>query len=380
MEKSNNFDSIYVMGLLYRHKLLIALVVLASALISVGVSLMMPNWYTSTLNAVPPQSSTSGLESAMGNLSSTLKDIGLSKIGGSGSESYSLKVILDSKSVKDSMISRFNLRKRYDLSKEPYENVLQEYDANFYVSYEKEGNYIISATDKDPKFATDMANAFIGIANHFASIIYKREQTLNRLYMEKRLASIDSSINSITTALGELTESSLMFSPEEQARAISSGLVDLKSQVYQSEIEYDMYKNTYGEKDPVTLLKKNLLDKTKEKLDEAMKKPGFAGNFKLDQSGKIGIDYMMKFTEIEALSKAKSYLWPLLEKAKLDETKNLQTLLVLDSASVPDKKSKPKRSLIVLGSTFGSFVLTILLILLVYSYKDFKRKLGEISL
>lgn len=376
----NQFDGVYFTGLLFKHKKFLISAVLFGAVASVVISLMLPNWYTATLNAVPPQSTSGGLEGAMGNISSALKDIGLSKVGGSGSESYTLRVIFESRSVKDSLLRKFEIAKHYDMEDKKYEEIMEEFESNVYVAYEKDGNYLISFTDKDPQFAADVANHYLLVVNHFAADVFQREQKLNRIYMESRLSSVDSTINAISEQLAVLTETSLMFSPVEQAQAISKALIDLKAQVYQSEIEYGLLKSTYGANDPATLMKKNILDQTREKLDEAMKKPGFAGNFALNQSGRIGIEYVKLYTEIEALSKAKAYLVPMYEKLKLDETKNMQTLLVIDEATAPTKKSKPKRSIIVLGSVFGVFVLAVLIIILLYSYRNFKQKYNELSL
>lgn len=377
---NNQFDGMYFTGLIYKHRWFVLSSVALGTIVSVVISLLMPNWYLATVNAVPPQSSSSGLESAMGNISSALKDIGLSKVsGGGGSESYTLKVLFDSRSVKDSLIKKFDIKKHYDMKDALNEEVYEAFGANLSVYYEKDGNFLISFMDKDPKFAAEVANHYLEVVNYFAADVYKREQRLNREYMEKRLWTVDSTIDVITEKLASLTESSLMFSPVEQASAVSAALIDLKAQVYQSEIEYDILKTTYGAKDPATIMKKNFLEQTRLKLDEAMKKPGFAGNFALNQSGRIGIEYTKLFTEIEALSKAKSYLVPVYEKIKLDETKNMQTLLVLDKAIPPTKKEKPKRSIIVLGSMLGVFVLSVLIILLVYGFKDFKRKYNEIS-
>lgn len=376
MEKQteNMFDGMYFTALLYRHRKFIAIVILLAAVVSVVISLLMPNWYTATANVVPPQNSMSGLDGAMGSISSTLKDIGLSKVGGSSGSGYSLTVIMESKAVKDSMIKRFDLRKVYEMEEAKYEDLLAEFDANREITYDKEGNYLVSMTDKDPKRAAEMANELVNIINYFASDVYRRESRLNKEYMERRLGSIDSTISAISEKLAMLSENSLMFSPAEQAGAISSALVELKAQVYQTEIEYDLLKSTYGEKDPGTIMRRKFLEESKKKLNDAMQKPGFAGNFKLNESGRIAIEYTKLYTEIEALSKAKAYLVPIYEKTSLDEAKTIQTLIVLDKAEVPSKKSKPKRSLIVAGSVFGVFVLCVLIIILVYNFKEFKRR------
>ncbi|HOM04682.1 MAG TPA: Wzz/FepE/Etk N-terminal domain-containing protein [Candidatus Kapabacteria bacterium] len=370
----NNFDGMYLTALLFKYKKIIIATIIASAIISTAVAFLLPVWYTASTNVVPPQTSMTGLESAMGNISSTLRDIGLARVGGSSSSGYSLTVILLSRSVKDSMIKKYDLRKVYKMENDKYEDLLKEFESNLDVTYDKEGNYVISITDRDPNRAAQMANDYVQIANHFAAELFKKESNFNRLYMEQRVKSIDSTISALSHELGTLSQQSLMFSPEEQARAVSQAIVELKAQVYQTEIEYDLLRTTFGENDALTQVKKKILEETRKKLNEAMNKPGFAGNFKIDESGRIGIEFTKLLTEIEALSKAKAYLVPLYEKLRLDEVKNIKTLYVLDEAVPPTKKSKPKRVLIVAGSVLGSFVLVVLLILLVHNYIEFRNK------
>ncbi len=369
-----NFDGMYLTALLFKYKKVIIATIIASAIISTAVAFLLPIWYTASTNVVPPQTSMTGLEGAMGSISSTLRDIGLARVGGSSSSGYSLTVILLSRSVKDSMIKKYDLRKVYKMENDKYEDLLKEFESNLDVTYDKEGNYVISITDRDPIRAAQMANDYVQIANHFAAELFKKESNFNRLYMEQRVKSIDSTISALSNQLGTLSQQSLMFSPQEQARAVSQAIVELKAQVYQTEIEYDLLRTTFGENDALTQVKKKILEETRKKLNEAMNKPGFAGNFKIDESGRIGIEFTKLLTEIEALSKAKAYLVPLYEKLRLDEVKNIKTLYVLDEAMPPTKKSKPKRVLIVAGSVLGSFVLVVLMILLVHNYIEFRNK------
>ncbi|HOQ49094.1 MAG TPA: Wzz/FepE/Etk N-terminal domain-containing protein, partial [Candidatus Kapabacteria bacterium] len=287
----NNFDGMYLTALLFKYKKIIIATIIASAIISTAVAFLLPVWYTASTNVVPPQTSMTGLESAMGNISSTLRDIGLARVGGSSSSGYSLTVILLSRSVKDSMIKKYDLRKVYKMENDKYEDLLKEFESNLDVTYDKEGNYVISITDRDPNRAAQMANDYVQIANHFAAELFKKESNFNRLYMEQRVKSIDSTISALSHELGTLSQQSLMFSPEEQARAVSQAIVELKAQVYQTEIEYDLLRTTFGENDALTQVKKKILEETRKKLNEAMNKPGFAGNFKIDESGRIGIEF-----------------------------------------------------------------------------------------
>jgi uncharacterized protein involved in exopolysaccharide biosynthesis len=54
--------------------------------------------------------------------------------------------------------------------------------------------------------------------------------------------------------------------------------------------------------------------------------------------------------------------------------KNQKNLYVIDEAVAPQKKSKPKRSVIVAGATFGGFILAMLFVILFNSYRELMDK------
>ena len=87
----------------------------------------------------------------------------------------------------------------------------------------------------------------------------------------------------------------------------------------------------------------------------------------------MGIEYLRLYAEYETFSKVKGFLQPMFEDSKLDESRQTMSLVVVDQAITPDKKTKPKRSLIVLGAGFGGFTLSILLVLLLNGYNSLKN-------
>jgi uncharacterized protein involved in exopolysaccharide biosynthesis len=56
------------------------------------------------------------------------------------------------------------------------------------------------------------------------------------------------------------------------------------------------------------------------------------------------------------------------ELAKLDEAKQGAVIQVVDAATVPDRRTSPRRSLIVLVSTFFGFLLGIAVVLIQYVF------------
>jgi uncharacterized protein involved in exopolysaccharide biosynthesis len=72
----------------------------------------------------------------------------------------------------------------------------------------------------------------------------------------------------------------------------------------------------------------------------------------------VALQYLRLTRDFEILSKLKAYLMPSVEQARLDESKQLLAYIVLDSAITPTKKSRPKRSIVLLSALLGTFALT----------------------
>jgi tyrosine-protein kinase Etk/Wzc len=378
IKEKEEFNSVLIYAMLWRHRWLIISVTILAAIVSGVISvLFLENEFKSTTNVVPPQSG-DGIENALGSISGTLKDIGLTKLGGSGGDSYDFIVILESRTVKDSIIKEFNLPKVYDIPDTMMSLVRDKFNQNLEINYEREGNFIISIWDTDKYRAAKMTNRFIEIANSVAIQMYREEVNLNNENMVQRLYSTDSTIKAISDTLEKFSRRTGVFYPTEQASAISKSIADLKSEEIKYEMLYDYYSKLYGADDYMTQSVKGLKDNMTAKLKEVKTKPGFAGNFSLNDAAGEGIEFMRLFAELETYTKVKSFMLPMIEKSKLDETKKMKNLIVLDPAIPSDRKDRPKRSLIVAGSTFGAFALTIFIILIINSFRNIKRKINEV--
>lgn len=350
-------------ALLLRHKWFILATVLLATAASVWAVLQMPNWYAATVNLVPPKSSAaSGLA---GNISSALKDFGLSKLGGnSGGDVYSFIVILQSRRLQDSLIEVFNLAEEYDIPKKEMALLRAALAENLEIAYEKEGNYTITVWDQDPVKAARMANVTVAIANSIANEVVRTEATDNRLYAERRLHENQLSFERAADSLKTFTRLYKIYAPPEQAAAAATAIVDLKAQVMQQEMRVQAYKNLLGADDPATIQQQRLFEDLNQQVTRVETQPGFLGNFPIDKGSEVAVEYTRLVTDVEVYAKMKAFLLPTLEQYKLDEHRSLPNLYVLDPAVPPEKKGRPKRSLIVAGTAFGTFVLVLMFILL----------------
>ena len=228
-------DGAEFLAIIYRNTWLLAIITIASGLIAFGCAWMMPNWYASTISFVPPNNANSMISGMMGNVSSALKDLGLGKMN--KGESYSYLVILNSRSLMDTLISRYDVSTEYQIPIENKEDLYKEFLSNFEVELSPEGNYNITIYSKDPKKAALMANDIVPIANNISNRLQKAEDETNRSYMELRLLRTDSILKNIADQLGQYSSKTLVFSPLDQSQAVAEALGTLKSTILKQEIQ-----------------------------------------------------------------------------------------------------------------------------------------------
>jgi capsule polysaccharide export protein KpsE/RkpR len=258
------------------------------------------------------------------------------------------------------------------------EETREAFDENIDITYETEGNYTITVWDKSPEKAATIANDYISIANGLSQKLYHSEASANREYLEKRLINTESALKLVSDSLEKFSSKHMLFQPEAQATAISQSLSELKAELMMQEVRLDQLLLRFGEKDAYTNAQRNIVADLRRRIQDAESKPGFGGNFALRNATEVGIEYMRLYTEYETFSKVKAFLMPILEEAKLNEFRSTKNLYVVDSAQSPERKSRPKRSVIVAGTGLGSLVLAVLFILGIQSYRNFKEHYSQV--
>ncbi len=311
-------------------RFLVVVPVLA-AILSVVIVLIMPKWYRASASILPPKDQ--GMLNPLGAASSLLKGLGgsLSKVG-AASGPYNYLAILQSRSVMDSIVRRFDLTRVYDESDGSVELAIRELRNNSFFEVQNEDYISIEVLDKDPQRAADMANAFIDILNVVSIQLGTREARNNRVFIEQRLGTISDDLRRAEDALRRYQERSPIVVPPDQGGASFSGIAELYAMKAKKEIEVGILERT------VTPDHSQLLQSRLE-LSEIDKK--------VEAIPEVGIETLRLMRDVVIQQKILEYVLPLYEQAKVDEQKNVPVLLVLDRAVAPEKKYRPQRLLIV---------------------------------
>lgn len=359
---------------LFRHKWFIILTTIVFTVAGVLYSLyVVEPQYKSVVNVVPPKmSDDGGVGSA---ISAAMRNFGVSSLlGGGGEDGYSMMVLLQARSAMDTLIHRYDLIDYYEIEDGSIEKARKILRGNLEVEYEKEGNFLVSVWDTDPELAAKMANDYIGIVNSLASQIYKSETMHNLQYLENRIISTDSTIALYSDSLSRFSSENKMFEPEKQAESYAQAISELKAEQAMAEIALTLSEKRYGSDNPQTSEQRNMLSELDRKILEIENTPGFAGNFTLSNATSKAMRYYQLYANVEAFTKLKALMMPILEKTKIDAIKAQRYFYVVDEAIPAEKKDRPKRSLIVAGTFIGGLATSILILLLIAGWKVLKSK------
>jgi len=172
------------------------------------------------------------------------------------------------------------------------------------IKLQPEGNYTITVWDQDKEKAATMTRDYLLIVNDVALKLFQAEAGANRRQLELRIEQTNESFSEVSDSLQKFLKI-LLFSPEDQAKAFSTSISDLKSEMIKQEINLELIKNRYGANDATTLLQQKAVDELKSKIQSTQFEPGFAGNFTLKNATGVGVEYLRLIPNWKPLRKSR---------------------------------------------------------------------------
>ena len=239
---------------------------------------------------------------------------------------------------------------------------MKELLSNVDIEQTDEGSLLVSVYDKEPQRAADMANYFIEMLNEINSELHVQNAKANRSFIEQRYDKNLSDIQAAQDAFKKFQlETGVVAVPEQIEASIKIG-ADLYAQLNVKEIELSILDRTVSTKHPSYNEKLIEVQELRKKL-HAMNEgsSGLASDMKIllpfKQTPALGAEYLRLYRDVEIQYKILQFIAPLYEQAKVEESRSTPSVVVLDHASVPEMKAKPK----VLLYTLLAFVTASLL-------------------
>jgi len=334
----------------------------ATFVISCVVALLLPNIYISTARLLPPQKESGSLSGMLGGLGDLASLAGVS-VGGGGSGDLFVGM-LKSRTISDVVIDTYDLMKVYGL----------EYRVKAYAALAKhvniglgkdDGIIFISVEDEDPLRAAQIANTYVAELKKLNVRFNLATAGRERLFLENRLDVVTTDLSNAEEALREFQEKNKTIKIDAQAAAIIEAIAQLKGDLAAKEVELGALQSYQTEQNPQIKTLREVIAKIKDqirKLETSSDGQKVSGDIFLPTSDmpSLGLAYARLMRDFKVQETLFEILTRQLEMAKISEAKNVSTIQVLDEAVPADKKSKPKRSLIVLLGTFVAGFISVL--------------------
>ena len=368
---SNDYEVslIDVLTQLAYRKWLIAKVTGLAALVGVVLCFVLPVRYTATTKIMPPQQTQSTASMLMMNQLSGGGGSSLAALAGGG---FGMKNpndiyigLLTSRTIADAIIQKFSLAAIYHSN--DMTAARKELAGNTVVTSGKNGFISVSVTDKDKKRVAEMANAYTDQLRVLTQTLAVTEASQRRLFYEEQLKQAKEALVAAELAFQQVQQQNGLVQLDAQAKAMIESLSVLRAQVAAKQVEVQALRSYSTEQNPdVQLAEKELasLQAEESRLERSNHSPGIAG-LGLGNVPAAGLEYLRASHELQYQQALFDMLMKQYDAAKLDESKDAAIIQVVEPAIEPDRKSSPKRAIILVLSLFvGLFAGCILALFL----------------
>ncbi len=363
------FSLIEVLTQLARRKHLLAKGVVVGMLIGVVLSLVLPVRYTAVTKIMPPQQTPSTASMLMSQLTGN----GASPLTALASGSLGLKNpndiyigLLNSRPIADAIIQEFGLETLYRAK--DMTAARQKLADDTVVASEKNGFLTVSVTDRDRQRAAAVANAYTEQLRVLTKTLAVTEASQRRLFYEEQLKQARESLVDSEASFQKVQQSKGLVQLDAQAKAMIEGLALLRAQVAAKEVEVQALRSYATEHNPDLEMAERELSSLRGEAGQ-LEQPNHASGFADLGLGDVpgaGMEYLRAEHEVKYRQTMFDLLIKQYDAARLDEAKDAAIIQVVEPAIAPDRKSSPKRGLIVLLLTTAGLFAAGLLVLLAW--------------
>jgi len=348
-------------------KKLIAGVTLLAMVGSVVYALTRPDVFTARTTLLPPSSQQSSNSAAALAALSSLGSIAGSAIATKTPDELYVG-LLKSDTVDRALSTQFNLKDRYRAK--TYEELRSKLAGNIRISSDKKSGLItVEVDDEQPKFAADLANAHVVEITKLLSRLAVSEAQQRRVFFEQQLKDTKERLIEAEQALRRVQEKSGMVVLDKQSEAIIEAVVQLKTRIAEREVKLRVLRTAATAENPDVKLLTSELSGLRAELARMESSPAAGGSaaasaasrgvdIPVGQLPAAAVDYVRAMREVKFQETMLASMLRQFEVAKMDESKDAPALQQVDVAIPPDRKSKPARSLLVLGASFAALGLS----------------------
>jgi capsule polysaccharide export protein KpsE/RkpR len=319
--------------------------------------------YESTAQIMPPDSGGgSGLASLLPALTKSPGLIGMAgDMMGMKSTSAVFAKVLESRTVQDHLIERFDLRKKYGASY--WEDARKKLSTRTLIAEDKKSGVIaISVRDHDAALATELANAYVDELGSVMAKVSTSAARRERIFIEQRLAEENTSLQDAERQFSQFASTNMALDVPEQTKVTVEAAARLQGELIASRAQLEGLKQTYtGENIRVKSVQAhvNQLERELAKINS-----GSSAGVQDPRSPYPSVKNLpllgVKWADLYRNTKIRETVVELLtqqyEMARIQEAKEIPSVKILDPASTPERRSPSWLVVIIAGTFLGAML------------------------
>lgn len=359
---------------LFRRKWLIVGWVVAATIFFYGISFLMPKWYQARTTVLPPAQDVS---SGYWQVFSQMSLPGLPQMA-SPQQSKIFLQMLQSRTLKERLIRRFDLQKRW--KQKSLEKTLKALSDRSDMMDTRNGMIILQVKAHSPRLAARLSNGYIEELDclNREKIVSKAKNA--RIYIQQQIDSVRVELQKASVELADFEKTHKAISLPDQMKEAIKEAGQLKGQIVAKKVEYEVLRKTMKPDNPKL---KSIISEI-----QALQKQYDVIQFGGDKPLTERKEFLVAFSEapevglqLAALTRRTRILESVFQllnqqyyQAKIEEAKTTPTVQILDKARVPEHKCCPSRLLIAFTGGFATFVLLVFFLWVEEYFKDLKQQ------
>lgn len=374
--------ALHYFWILFRYKWMIIIITAIPTIAVVAFALMsvrlppeespMPNYYTADATIFVLQSEQTDISDSI------LRALGAGQsarpAAGFNNGDMILQ-ILRSRTILDRLAEEFKISERYGISQDERTKIRMALFSGFNYNYIRNtGSLTISYVSTDPVFARDVVNFTIDLLAQWFAVNRDLAKQKTKETLEEKLLEVSSDIDGLQARLRGLQQRYGVLNAQELGVSQATALANLRSQLIMKEIEIKNYTIYSRINDPRLEQLNEELNNLKELISRNQATiPAVNQDSGRQRSlADVAQEFSQLTNELDIQQRIYNTLSPQYEAAKLSP-ESAPIFQVFELAEVPDTKSGPKRSEMVMQVSAGSLGLSIALALLLNFIGDWRR-------
>jgi capsule polysaccharide export protein KpsE/RkpR len=368
-------------ALLWLRRHLLLRMAAISLLLGLSIALLIPNEYESNARIMPPDPSSSGssLMALMAARSASLGPLASLATGLVGTHTTTGLFIslLQSGTVTGDLVNRFQLQSVY--KKRYYVDAVKRLARKTSISDDKKSGVItIEVADHDPGRAHDLVQGYLEELNKLVRQTSNSAARQERMFLEQRLRTASADLEHAETALSEYSTRNNTIDLKEQTRAMVDAGARVEGELVLEQSTLNSLRQVYGDGNirvrqaeaRIGTLERELRKVSGSSSDVAAALGSSTASAEqgiypaLRQLPRLGVAYADLYRSVRIQETVFELLTQQYESARIEEAKDIPAVNVIDAPGIPEKKSFPPRTLLILLFTAVGTALTAVVILL----------------